>query len=524
MTSVELQTELLDGHRLTVVSKFRPSVEFPLTNLDWNATSRPLKTVETLVEEMSWRRYGNPHSCGTLTGQTSGDLIDECSTSVLGNIGLDDGHCRVYYGGEGSTFWLQTLARNFSGRACVTVQEELHTSLINPFLEQGCRVYRSKTLSWVRKFNTLGDCKGQPILLITLMSHLTGDEFYPEDLPPIKSAFPEMIVVVDATSYLAHRKRIPEGLVFDYLVFSGHKFPGGPGSTGCLISKVVRGERFHDMMGTPNVLGICRLAMATRIRTRLMNQESKNADKLIKDLGDYLSGVRENNTRFVLHGWNVKPINRRAPVFCFSVELTDRDLIIHPQVVALILLNAYGIQIRAGGHCSDTVLSRTGIWGELEDVDLSKGPVLEPSVCRISFPRFLLTESWVSNIKDKLTDFIRCARLYLPCFTPALDGWSFNEQFIAMSRRPTILAEETGRKRDGCSGCSKNRSLYRKTPQGLNEEGVNFGIVLYASISGTIIAHLDTSPRPGSDYERLLSYPFRWFALPGDSKILDDGV
>jgi selenocysteine lyase/cysteine desulfurase len=513
----KIRTELLTGNALTVVSKFNPDTEFPLTNLDWNATSRPLKSVETMVEEMAWKRYGNPNSCGTLTSQTSGDLIEECSSSILGNLGLDNGNYQALYGGDGSTHWLQTLARKYAGRECVVVQEELHTSLIQPFVEQGCRVYRSKTTSWIDKFTATGG--GPLVVLVTLMSHLTGDEFDHAGLTALKNKHPGILVVVDATSYLAHRKRVPEDLLFDYLVFSGHKFPGGPSSVGCMVCKVEHHKGFHTL-GTPNVIGICRLAAATRVRTRLMTREDPKADEWIALLENFFITAREANTRFVLHAWNsgMLLLNRKAPVFCFSVELTDRNLLVHPQVVAAVLLNAFGIQIRAGGHCSDTVIARGGVWDDLRDLDLSTDPVLYPSVCRISFPRYLITEAWVKNIIAKLTDFLRCVRFFLRCFTPSRDGWKINDEFVTLTKKlrnqPRGPVETVEPGRGGCAGCAKNASMYKPQPPEKTDKGPAEGCMLYSKISGSVVTNLTLG---GRGFE----HPFRWFALPEESKLVE---
>jgi selenocysteine lyase/cysteine desulfurase len=512
----KLRDELLAENALTVVSKFHPSTEFPLTNLDWNATSKPMTSAETFVQDAVWRGYGNPHSCGTLTGQTSGDIINECSSSVLLHLGIENSGRKVLYGGDGATYWLRAISRQFPGNDCVTVQEELHTSLTHPFIDQGCRIYLGKTLSWLFKFLSTRKPGSSPvILLVTLMSHLTGDEFNQEGLSALKNTYPETIIVVDATSYLAHRKRVAcEKTPFDFLVFSGHKFPGGPGSPGCMVCDMKHEKRFHaDLLGTPNVLGIYRLAVATRIRTRLMSEEDEGVQECIETMERFFINATEVSTKFVLHSWNPEPLTRRAPVFCFSVMLTDRNLYIHPQVVASILLNAYGIQIRAGGHCSDTVISRTKAWGQLLDVDISGEPILQPSVCRISFPRYLVNKTWVKSIIDKLTDFLRCARFYLRCFTPSPESWSFNEEFITLTKRSTVLAKGIEEPKSRCSSCARGMTTYKTQPPAKSGEG---GCLLYTKISATVINNL--SPKH-SGFE----HPFRWFALPEESKIADTG-
>jgi selenocysteine lyase/cysteine desulfurase len=523
MTTKELRDELLVSGWPVVVSRFSSSVEFPLVNLDWNATSKPLKSIETQVQEMAWKRYGNPHSCGTLTALTSGDLMEECAQSILGNLGVDRQSHSIAYGGEGSSFWLQGLARGLFSHcdSVISVQEELHTSLVRPFLDQGYRLYRSKTVSWVTKFKEMMRDSKSVILLITLMSHLTGDEFDCRDLELLKATHDnQVIIIVDATSYLAHRKRLPPNLVFDHLVFSGHKFPGGPGSPGCIVSKLGQEKGLHDTMGTPNVTGICRLALATRLRTRLMTEEDKNVDALIKELETFFSTTQEVKTRFLLHKWNNDPTSRKAPVFCFSVEMVDRGVFIHPQVVAMILLNAYGIQIRAGGHCADTVLSRLGVWGELQDLDLTQYPIMLPSVCRISFPRYLVSREWVDDLKVKMTDFLRCARFFLRCFTPSFQGWSFNEHFLMLGKRPVTQTEETKRE---CSSCPhSSKAYYRSNPLPAKTDKEEFGALLYAKISGPITLNIDFSPRKASEHEMLAGNPFRWFALPNESKIAEE--
>lgn len=501
---------------ITVHSKLAEDVELPLVNLDWGATNRPLTFVETKMKTEYWNMYGNPNSCGTLTGETSKDIIDKTTEILSSNLDINLMTHDIVYGGEGSSFWFDRLARKIHKQLpdaeVVTLQEELHTSFLNPWLETGFKIHRRKDLGWLKKFVTYTPHK--LILLITLSSHLTGAQFDTKGLENVLEDIElenRPIVVVDATCYLAHHRTIPCNH-YDFLSFSGHKFPGGPGSSACIVvSKKYQG--LLDVKGTPNVMGIGRLGLSTRVRSLVMKDaESKgDIDSLLKELAVFFTTTERSQTCFDLHRWD--DARQTEPVFSFSIRLKDTGKYIHPHIVSTVMLNAFGLQIRAGSQCADYVLRKEGIWNEIGDlVETDRYKlILQPSICRISLPRYLLTREFIDNLKFSLTDFLYVARYFLPCFSPTPEGWELHPDFYKLQS----LSQESKANKTGtgsCNTCKEKRQVILYSETSSDKSKHMTGTEIYGIVHGGILKKLKTLSREPADSISVYKHPFRWFA------------
>jgi selenocysteine lyase/cysteine desulfurase len=520
MTSLEdTISELLES-KINIVSKLHPEASFPLHNYDWNATNRPLLKMETELQKDIWKSYGNPHSCGGVTGELSRDVMEESRNVVRRQIKAVEGS-EILFGGQGSSYWFKEVCDILCKDGyvtCFTVQEELHNSFVKPWMEkEEVTMYRKKTLAWIQKFISLNPTR-KTVLLITLSSHLTGKCFDVDKLEEMMSGIDERYrprVVVDATCFLAHWKDIPKNLQYDYLAFSGHKFPGGPGSPGCLVVHPDR-EKTIKEVGTPDILGIARLSLSTRLRSRLIQDaESKRCiQSLIDDLRLFFVTSERGSTRFLVHDWEdeMGVGVYGEPVISFSVYLTDLEKSVHPQIVAFLFLNLFGIQIRAGNMCSDYTISTSGMWQDLQDVDISNTPVLNPGVCRLSLPRYLITESNVAFIKEKCTEFLYYCRNLISIFECSSEGWALHPKFTALLgnvRSGTV--SETGRSK--CGGCQNKRETLWVSAT--NPNPVKDASIIYSEIITTIFSKLKHSS------DDIYKHPFRWFVHPLDLE-LDD--
>jgi selenocysteine lyase/cysteine desulfurase len=239
----------------------------PLINLDWGSTNLPLRCVEERVMERVWASHGNPGSCGSYTGLISKNTIGEVSRGVLNHL-----NCRgeVYYGGFGASHWLRKIPEYHPEGHLVLIQREVHDALVSPWRH----VHRYETrcmdqLTWIRRM-----CKKydpQTLFLgIALSSHLTGTSF--EDNVGIIDFCHElgMKVIIDATCYLAHHQK-PKIPYFDYLVFSPHKLPGGPGSCGVMVSR--EPVSWGTERGSQNIPGVVRVEEAINMLRKIKEPE-----------------------------------------------------------------------------------------------------------------------------------------------------------------------------------------------------------------------------------------------------------
>lgn len=508
---------------VTVVSSFYNTVKLPLINLDWNATSKPLSGVEQEMSNAVWKGYGNPHSCGTLTSQSSQNLLNEAGdtimSSIFGRRNMMD--YTIDFGGDGASYWLEKISTQLCVNAdvsrCISFQRELHNSLTGPWLDN-MAIILFKSFDWATKlFSMSGSCE-RTVILISLASHLTGTQFDVDRFNVMLETIPRRpIIIVDATCYLAHNRQIPSNLVFDFLVFSGHKFPGGPGSSGCVVYNSSYEKLFSGIRGTKNVMAISRLAISTRLRSNLMNaaERDSNLQARVNKVREVFKSSSLNNLKYIIHTWDERRTNNNDMVMCFSVGVKSNNKIIHPQIVSHVLLNLYGIQIRAGGQCSDTTISKVGLWDDLNDVDYLMCPIMEPSVCRISIPTYLLTEEITQRICDDFSDLLFSLESFMKFYIPTHEGWILHPEVVRFSKKTKYQnIHTTGL--TGCSKCpkSKTRNIW-VTDRDQNLEKQPRGMELYSKLT-SIIGDIDHYPLSGTEYHDIINNPFRWFATYND--------
>src|SRR5690606_7839793 len=157
----------------------------------------------------------------------------------------------------------------------------------------------------------------------------------------------------------------------DAIVFSPHKFPGGPGASGVLVVRedIVRTHRptmpgggsvtfvspwSHDYSasltareeaGTPNVIGDVRAALVLLIKDALGQVfiERRNAE-----LRDHALAVWRENPYIAVLGNGAAPC---LPIFSFRVRRRDGDFI-HHQLFTRMLSDVFGVQARGGCACA----------------------------------------------------------------------------------------------------------------------------------------------------------------------------
>ncbi|GBR72737.1 putative selenocysteine lyase [Candidatus Termititenax aidoneus] len=161
--------------------------------------------------------------------------------------------------------------------------------------------------------------------------------------------------------------------LIDAVVASPHKLPGGPGSTGLLVfnkaiypaqlqpTNKAGGTVWHvslwdveysrdilerELSGTPNGIGVLRLGLAIDLSYNIIGfeniQEIERA--LSKPLFNYLRG----EPNIILYG--DQELEKRVPIFSFNIK--HGDGLLHPNFVARVLSDLFGIQTRPGCSCA----------------------------------------------------------------------------------------------------------------------------------------------------------------------------
>lgn len=510
--------------RVVIRSQFQPDHDLPVTHLDWGATSRPLEYVEEKVKEVLWDHYGNPHSCGTITATLTKKIIDGCKTKVLSTL-LQKGALEEKYltefGGDGSTYWLEKIPRWFSKstHSPVCIQRELHNSLIEPWIEEGWSVssppnierpweWFSRRLRYIREVE-----KKTPVLLLSASSHITGGVLNMNTLRNFVEGGD--VVVLDATCYLTHHQTVPP-IPFDFLVFSGHKLPGGPGSPGCILFHKKYSPNVIRKRGTENVPGIVRLTEALCLNVHLLRRHPQ--PRSLKMMTDIFRKIKAGSCDLFPAFWDPGDIyeEEREPVFSFMVLFNGK--MIHPDIIADLLLHLFGFQIRVGGLCSDYSIPGEDIlrinpaeWSETSGMET----ILHPSVCRVSIPRYLLNETLVMQIDGAFQEILTYGQHLVQIYNPGLEGWELHPDVPNHldSLHGTEVVEQ------GCGGCPGKRG---KTYMGNSEENPDLGQRKTMEVTKLIPRLLTLNLRHTLE-DKMYSHPYRWFLHPLDPITIDGG-
>ncbi|MDR1997894.1 MAG: aminotransferase class V-fold PLP-dependent enzyme [Candidatus Margulisbacteria bacterium] len=161
--------------------------------------------------------------------------------------------------------------------------------------------------------------------------------------------------------------------LIDAVVASPHKLPGGPGSTGLLVfNKAVYSahlpptnkaggtvwhvslwdqEYSRDMLerelsGTPNGIGLLRMALAIDLSYNVIGFD--NIQKIEQRLAEPLYAYLQSDPSIILYG-DQDP-EKRVPILSFNVR--HGGGLLHPNFVARILSDLFGIQTRPGCSCA----------------------------------------------------------------------------------------------------------------------------------------------------------------------------
>ncbi|MGJ8624441.1 MAG: aminotransferase class V-fold PLP-dependent enzyme [Yoonia sp.] len=354
---------------------------------DYSASGRSLQQVEDFVLQNVLPYYANTHSEASFCGGVMTRMREAARMNIQRLTRAGD-NCSVIFCGNGATAGLNKVVMGLQLKQRVLQGEQVvvlvgpyeHHANILPWRETGAKIIEvPEAMNGGPDINsldaTLADVDGADLVIgsFSAASNVTGI-LTDTDLVTARLKNAGAISVWD---YAAAAPYIQidmgkDDTAKDVIVFSPHKFPGGPGASGILILR--HGMDWPDVptqpgggtvkfvspwghsyssdlvtreeAGTPNVVGDIRVALAL----------------LVKDaVGcDVISKRDEEMRKQALAAWSAIPeleiLGQRSgskalPVFSFRVRDTA-DGYVHHQLFARMLSDMYGIQSRAGCACA----------------------------------------------------------------------------------------------------------------------------------------------------------------------------
>lgn len=436
----------------------------PIVYADWIASGRCLYGIEKYLARHVLPFYGNTHTTTSITGhqstcfrQEARQIVAEAVNAKVTGRAAED---TVLFVGNGTTAAVDKLITmlGFHQSKIMELEDNLrpivfcssfeHHSNLLPWRECGADVVEiaydaqdGVSLKDLEEQLRVNSHRKVKIGAISAASNVTG-----------------VLTNVDAVSILLHQHNALS--FFDYataaphvainmnpsdplakkdaVYFSGHKFLGGPGSSGVLVTKrwllpqaseapsVAGGgtvfyvtDEHHRYLsnreereegGSPQLLGDVKLALSMNLLREVgLGKIASREEEISREAFTRLS----SDPRVVLLGKHSVD-DKFLPIFSFLIRAQDRFL--HFHFVSVLLNDLFGIQCRGGCVCAGPFAQRLlGLSSDcnaaLECSLLDKHEVMRPGFTRISF------SFWMSPAE---VDYIISAILFV-----AEHGWKF---------------------------------------------------------------------------------------------------
>lgn len=365
-----------------------PTGQKKMIYADYVASGRALRQIEDFVLEEVLPYYANSHTEQSLCGARMTRMREEAR-------GLIGRHCKanveehaVIFGGSGATTGLNQAVHLFGIPATVAAGRQVHVlvgpyehhSNLLPWRESGAEVIEIAEAKeggvdledLERILTEIADTSSLIVGAFSAASNVTGVCTDPAPVSRLIKAYGGRVLwdYAGGAPYLP-MSMSPDGVDIDAIVFSPHKFIGGPGASGILIIRreavatnrpsrpgggtvAFVNERQHDYVtrleqreegGTPNVVGDIRAALAVLVKESIGQTQITSINHRLSDCG-----FRAANS---LPGMDMLAPARtnRLPIFSF-VPRDKKGQRMDYRRFTVQLSERHGIQARGGCSCA----------------------------------------------------------------------------------------------------------------------------------------------------------------------------
>ncbi|WP_319529291.1 aminotransferase class V-fold PLP-dependent enzyme [uncultured Cohaesibacter sp.] len=374
------------GERSYISSPFGPR---PLIYADYIASGRSLNLIEEAIEETVLPVYGNTHTETSFTGRKITQLREEARHVIAEAVGADERHI-VIFTGSGATAAVDRLVRGIGIDEKVREGQDIvvfvgpyeHHSNDLPWRESGAKIERidldesgqidldqladrlaahPDSAMKIGAFSAASNVTGvrSDLVAIARLLHDNGASFVCDFAAA--APYMGMTMTLDETVPGAH---------IDAIVYSAHKFVGGPGASGVLIADkalfssakpgvtgggtvsyvtaehhtYVKNLERREEAGTPGIIGDIRAGAVMALKEAVGSEEIERREGgIIKDALQRLSA--EPNVDIL------GPLDKeRIGVLSFNIRIQGR--LLHYGFVVALLNDLFGIQARGGCSCA----------------------------------------------------------------------------------------------------------------------------------------------------------------------------
>ena len=203
----------------------------------------------------------------------------------------------------------------------------------------------------------------------------------------------------------------------DAIFFSPHKFIGGPGTPGVLIThdRIYRNQikpsqpgggtvhfvykdkilyiqdvELKEESGTPNIVGSIRIGLTINIRQKFSHEFIIKKDEYYNKL--FMDNLKNISNLYILHG---KYLENKAHIPIYSIMISYGERFLHANFICALLNDLFGIQSRPGCSCAPSygqlLLGFDKDKNSLKKLQtlISDGyDIFKPGYCRLNLPYF----------------------------------------------------------------------------------------------------------------------------------------
>lgn len=428
----------------------------PLLYADYVASGRALSQVEDFMRDKVLPFYANSHTEASYCGAFCTRLREAARRAIAEIVGAGEA-VSVIFAGSGATAGINRIVHLLDipgavargGKVAVFIGPYEHHSNILPWRESGAELVEIPE----------GETGGPDLAALEAALGRHADAAL--KVGAFSAASNVTGILTDSNAVTRVLKRHGALAVWDYaggapylsmsmesgsdaakdapkdaIVFSPHKFPGGPGASGVLVIRdsIVRLDRptapgggsvtfvspwdhsysgslaAREEAGTPNVLGDIRAALALLVKQALGQDFIDRRDA---ELRERALAVWRGNPQLELLGRFDAP---RLPIFSFRVR-DGAGGYVHHQLFTRMLSDFHGIQVRGGCACAGPYAHR------LLGIDRASSEALfaairagkeidRPGWVRLNFS-YLMSDENVDRVIEAVDSLAREARLHV---------------------------------------------------------------------------------------------------------------
>ncbi|MCA1299060.1 aminotransferase class V-fold PLP-dependent enzyme [Stappia indica] len=432
-----------------------PFGEKPLLYADYVASGRALVQVEDFIRDRVLPYYANSHTQASFCGSYCTRLREEARAQIARLIGADDS-MSVVFTGSGSTAGINRIVGLLDiaaitaggGRAVVLIGPYEHHSNLLPWRESGAEVIEIPEApeggpDMAALEGALTSAAGAELIVgaFSAASNVTG---ILTDVDAVTRCLKRhgALAIWDfgaGAPYMPMEMKPGTDAERDAIVFSPHKFPGGPGGSGVMVVRDAIARRTRPTLpgggtvsfvspwghaysanlaareegGTPNVIGDIRTALAMLVKEALGQDWLTERQQ---ELRRRALAVWSRNPRIDLLG---KAPATALPIFSFRVR-DGADGLVHHQLFTRLLSDVHGIQARGGCACAGAYAHRLlGLDQARSDAmlaDIRAGRETEkPGWVRLNLSA-LMSDEKVDRVIQAVDELASVAQDYIPCY------------------------------------------------------------------------------------------------------------